>query len=528
MCGIAGIINAEKNSAETKVIKMLAQIEHRGNNNYEYRIFDNAALGTNRLAIVDREKAKQPISSKDGRYTIIYNGEIYNYKPLKEKLINEGYKFLTDSDTETLLAGYIKWGVKILDEIVGMYGFVIYDNQNKTFFAARDIIGVKPLYYAEGKNREIYFASEIKELAIFSEIKTIKELPPGYYLENSLKAKKYFDLKRKRKYSDEEFVVNKLRELFDNAVKIRVDTDLPVGVQVSGGVDSTAVLTTAIKYHNNVTAIIVGAEGAEDPVYAERFCKENNIKYIKQIEPIEKWQEHWNELIEQAIYTGESIEPNPVRNMPMNMIASKLAKKHGLRIVLLGEGADELCAGYPEFREELDMKVVDEKLRKFIGDLHRTQLQRVDRASMFYTVENRTPFLDRNFVEFALQIDPQLFLKKMTDGQVQEKYVLRQAVKDRLPEYIYNRPKLAFNAGTGMGSNGPDHKAQFFLEEKYSQEEYAKDKVALSKQIKYFNISSKIETYLLKRALQYGYGKAKFMKNRVAANAKNIPNQKKF
>jgi len=115
MCGIAGIINAEKNSAETKVIKMLAQIEHRGNNNYEYCTFDNVALGTNRLAIVDRENGKQPITSPDGRYVIIFNGEIYNYKTIREKLSSEGYKFFTDSDTETLLAGYIKWGAKILD-----------------------------------------------------------------------------------------------------------------------------------------------------------------------------------------------------------------------------------------------------------------------------------------------------------------------------------------------------------------------------------------------------------------------------
>ncbi|MDO8240557.1 MAG: asparagine synthase-related protein [Candidatus Moranbacteria bacterium] len=528
MCGIAGIINADKYAGEANIIKMLAQIEHRGNNNYEYQVFDGAVLGTNRLAIVDREHAKQPIVSEDGRYAIAYNGEIYNYKTIKNKLIKEGYKFFTDSDTETLLAGYIKWGAKVLDEVVGMYGFVIYDTKNKSFFAARDIIGVKPLYYAENKKGEIYFASEMKELAILPDVKEIKELAPGHYFENSLQPKKYFELKRKRIYSDEDFVVKKLRELFDNAVKIRVDTDLPVGVQVSGGVDSTAVLATAIKYHKNVTAIIVGAEGAEDPIYAERYCKENNIKYIKQIEPIEKWQEHWNELIEQAIYTGESIEPNPIRNMPMNMIASRLAKKAGINIVLLGEGADELCAGYPEFREELDMDVVEKKILKFVGDLHRTQIQRVDRASMFYTVENRTPFFDRDFVEFALQIDPQLFLKKMEDGQVQEKYVLRQAVKDRLPEYVYNRPKLAFNAGTGMGSNGPDHNSQTFIEEKYSEEEYAKDQIALAKKIKFFNINTKIETYLLKRCVENGYDKAKFMKNRVAANAKNIPNQKKF
>ena len=526
MCGIAGILNEERSLAETKIIKMLAQIEHRGNNNYEYKVFDDAVLGTNRLAIVDRANAKQPISSRDGRFTIVLNGEIYNYKTLKAKLVSEGYRFQTDSDTETLLAGYIKWGVKILDEIVGMYAFVIYDNFNKSFFVARDIIGVKPLYFAETNKGVIFFASEIKQLAIFPEIKEIKELEPGHFFENSLKPQKYFELKRKRIFSDEDFVRNKLSELFDNAVKIRVDTDLPIGVQVSGGIDSTAILAVAIKYHKDVTAIIVGAEGSEDAVFAERYCKENNIKYIKQIEPKEQWIEHWNELMEQAIYTGETIEPNPVRNMPMNMIASKLAKDHGLKIVLLGEGADELCAGYPEFREELDMEVVSDKLNRFISGLHRTQIQRVDRASMFYTVENRTPFFDRNFVEFVLQVDPRLFLRKMENGQVQEKYILRQAVKDILPEYIYNRPKLAFNAGTGMGSNGPDHKAQLFLEEKYSNLEYEKDKVKLAKQIKFFNVSNKIETYLLKRALEYGYGKAKFMRNRVAANGKNVPNQK--
>jgi len=171
----------------------------------------------------------------------------------------------------------------------------------------------------------------------------------------------------------------------------------------------------------NVTAIIVGARGEEDPVHAEKFCRENNIKYIKQIEPLKTWRETWNELIEQAIYTGESLEPNPLRNMPMNMIISKLAKKHGIKICLLGEGADELFAGYPEFKEEKGSHVIEQKIVNFVKGLHRTQLQRVDRASMFYTIECRVPYLDKNIIEFAMQIDPKLLLKKDKNGNIQEK-----------------------------------------------------------------------------------------------------------
>ncbi|MFH1661633.1 MAG: asparagine synthase-related protein [Candidatus Falkowbacteria bacterium] len=527
MCGISAIINTTKYSGENQVIKALATIEHRGNHNYEYHSFDTACLGTNRLAIVDREKAKQPILNKNNRFAICYNGEIYNYEKIQTKLKKQGYKFLTDSDTEVILAGYIKWGPKkILTELNGMFAFVVYDNKNKNFFVARDPIGIKPLYYAKSKDGQIYFASEVKELSQFDNILNIQQLNPGHYLENSLRQKEYFKLERERKFADEKFVEKKLRKLLDEAVKIRVNTDLPIGVQVSGGVDSTALLATAIKYHPNVTAIIVGAKGSQDQIFAEKYCKENKIKYIKQIEPIDKWQNSWNNLIEQAIYTGESIEPNPIRNMPMNMIASQLAKQNGLKIVLLGEGADEVFAGYPEFREELDMKIVNKKIIQFVSDLYRTQLQRVDRASMFYTVENRVPFLDKNIIEFAMQIDPQLFLKKQKNSKVQEKYIFRKAVSDRLPEYIYNRPKLAFNAGTGMGSNGPDHKAQLFIENKYSDKEYKKDKIKYAKQAKYFNIADKIEMYLLKRCIEYGYNKAKFMSQRANANAKNIPNQK--
>jgi len=527
MCGIVAIINTTKYSGESQVIKALATIEHRGNYNYEYHSFDTACLGTNRLAIVDREKAKQPILSANQRFAICYNGEIYNFQKLRKVLKKQGYKFLTNSDTEVILAGYVKWGAKkLLNQLNGMFAFVVYDNQNNNFFVARDPIGIKPFYYAKSRDGQIYFASEIKELSQFSNITNIQQLNPGHYLENSLQQKEYFKLERQRIFTDEKFVEKRLRELIDEAVKIRVNTDLPIGVQVSGGVDSTALLATAMKYHPDVTAIIVGAKGSEDQIFAERYCKDNNIKYIKQVEPAEEWQSHWNELMEQAIYTGESIEPNPVRNMPMNMIASQLAKKHGLKIVLLGEGADEVFAGYPEFREELDMKVVNRKIINFVSDLYRTQLQRVDRASMFYTVENRVPYLDKNILEFAMQIDPLLFLKKQKNGEVQEKYIFRKAVSDRLPEYIYNRPKLAFNAGTGMGSNGPDHKAQLFIESKYSDKEYNKDKVKYSKQAKYFNIASKIEMYLLKRCIEYGYDKAKFMRQRVNANAKNIPNQK--
>ncbi len=524
MCGIAAILKTNPHESEPLIIQMLNKIEHRGNFNYEYKLLNKAVLGANRLAIVDRNNEIQPLSSPDGRYHIVFNGEIYNYQEIQKELKKLGYIFKTNSDTEVLLAGWIKWPIlKFLKKINGMFAFLIYDNKNKSFFAARDHIGIKPLYYAQDSSKKNYFASEIKEISQFNHIPEIKELPPGHYLFNSLIPKQYFTLNSVPKLNDEYVIVSRLRKLFDEAVKIRVQSDLPIGVQFSGGLDSGALLVTARKFHKQVTAIVVGSKESENVKYAVKFCKENNIPMISEILPHRDWVKRWNKLIELAIYSGETIEPNSLLNMPMNMIASQLAKKYGLKIILLSEGADELFCDYPEFKEVETSTDLLQLRHNFLTSLHRTQLQRVDRASMLYTIENRVPYLDKKIIEFALKIDPQLLVKKTINNKKIEKCILRKAFSDRLPKYIWQRPRCPFNEGTGMEPNGPDHKTQQYIETKYKNNEYKQDKGKFQIYINKFNIQNKTETYFLKRIITYNYHQLLSLTERVAINTKDNP-----
>lgn len=311
MCGIAAIIGKE-NQDKNKLTKMLAAISSRGEKKY----FDESAdmgvcvLGMNRLAIVDRDHAKQPISSANGRYWIVFNGEIYNYKEIQKELIDDGYIFNTDSDTEVLVNGYAAWGENVLQKLIGMFAFFIFDKGTKNFFAARDLFGVKPLYYAQDKQNGYYFASEIKSLSQLNEIKEVKLFPPAHYMKDG-ELLKYWDIPTKINHEIiEDEAVIKVRDLFDEAVRIRVQTDLPIAVYMSGGIDSTAVLATAMKYHNDITAIIAGNEESSDRKAAVRYCEEFKIKYVVKVPPIE---EELVKEIPDVIKATESFEPNMIR-----------------------------------------------------------------------------------------------------------------------------------------------------------------------------------------------------------------------
>lgn len=185
MCGIAAIIGGNRRK-KADLTRILAAISHRGEKKYFNESADLGAcvLGMNRLAIVDRSFGKQPMRSDDGRYHVVFNGEIYNYKDLKRELKRKGYSFRTDSDTEVLVSGYAEWGSGLLKRMIGMYAFFIYDTVQDKYFAARDIFGVKPMYFADDTSGNRYFASEIKALAGLEEIKEIKLFPPAHYSDN--------------------------------------------------------------------------------------------------------------------------------------------------------------------------------------------------------------------------------------------------------------------------------------------------------------------------------------------------------
>ena len=538
MCGIGAIFGV--GPKKEQLISMLEKIRHRGKILFETEIGEDYALGTNRLPITDRENAVQPMKNKDGTILCVFNGEIYNYRELKNKLEEKGHKFKTDSDIEVLVHLYEEYEEKMLDVLDSeIYSFITYNKKTREYFAVRDEIGVKPLYWAKS-NGTVYFASEMKQLTQFSEIKEIKMVPPGHYVKNG-ELNKYSNLIEKKELCKEnkEKIAKKIRKLFHDAVKKRVQTDLPVGVFLSGGLDSTAVLSVARKYNRDITALIVGKKESVDLHYAKRYCEEFNIPYKTLEPPSEK---ELSKEIEKIIYITETFEPNVIRSSIISYYISKLGKD--FRVILCGEGADETFAGYPEF-EQVNSKEIKELEIEFLRDLNRTQCQRVDRTSMYFTEEVRVPFLDSKLVEYSLRIPGKYKVKHGI-----KKWILRKALEKDLPDYICWRRKVVLAEGAGYRGNDPNSGLfSEFIEEKMSNEEFErikndllirsphhkvigfKDqskyvKCKISHEFKEWSIETKEEAYYFRIFRKFGFDRGKFAKKRPrACRIKSINNE---
>ncbi|HVR95065.1 MAG TPA: asparagine synthase-related protein [Thermoanaerobaculia bacterium] len=452
MCGIAALIHSHRRYAGHQVstdrlLKMLRPIAYRGDAEHfgETAVFEDAALGTNRLAIVGREDGRQPVSDAGWRVWAVLNGEIYNFQSLKQRLVEAGRVFRTRTDTEVLVHGYLEWGPeRLLQELDGMFAFVLYDRMNGSFLAARDHIGIKPLYYAV-VDGTWFFASEQKCLMPFAcEIMT---LAPGHYILDG-------EVRCYHRYSDEPLdlpereMVQRFRELFEEAVRKRVQTDLPVAVTFSGGIDSTVVLHLARKYHPDVTAFTIGFEGASDIGVAERFCKDfsipHHIAYLSEREMIE--------ALPRVVYEAEFFEGIDVMDTCVGHYVYREIRRHGIKVALCGEGSDEVLAGYDLFREHSDKAAL---MKYRVANLHRTDLQRVDRSSMMSSVEARVPFLDKDFLGFAYRVPMDL---KLRDGV--EKWILREAFRGEIPDYVLFRRKVRMPDGTGLQNRLYNHAQQ--------------------------------------------------------------------
>ena len=508
MCGIAAVIGKPDRIG---VRKMLRLIKSRGESFNEHKIFPQAALGTNRLKIVDRKHAQQPVTSEDGRFAIIFNGELYNYKAIQKELQAEGVNFKTDSDTEVILQAYVTWGSDCLEKFNGMYAFVVYDQEFHKFFVARDPLGIKPLFYAKDADGTYLFASEIKSLVPLKNVEEVCLFPPGFFMEDG-KLKQYYELLNSP-ILEENKAIDELRVAFDEAVRVRVDTDLPVAVFLSGGIDSTAVLATARKFHHAVTAIVMGNKASTDREMAIRYCEENDIPYIVEETPSEK---HLARLIPKIVKITESFEPNMIRQSVLSYLISKAARRHGFKIALVGEGADELFAGYPEFTT-MDTQSIESAVLRFTKNLHRTQLQRVDRTSMAHTLEVRVPFLDKKVIDVALRVPVSLKIKK-EKSSVTTKYILRKAMEDRLPAYIYNRAKVVLSEGAGYKGNQKVGGLFYDLIEKKVSD---KEVQLIQQKYSSWNLETKEEIYYFKLFRSYKYEKAHFNQERTVVNKTN-------
>lgn len=445
MCGIAAVIepgaaaeDAQRTrDRERQLTLMLDKIRHRGDPDCFGELWagSGVAMGANRLAIVDRPHARQPQADSEASARVVFNGELYNYRELRRDLEQRGRDFRTTSDTEVLVHAYLEWGPAFVDRLDGMFAFVLFDHRQRSILAARDHIGIKPLYYAVAADVH-YFVSERKSLLGLSA--EIRDLAPGTYLWQGA-AVRYFDLADAPPApANDAEAVARFRELFDSAVSKQVQTDLPVAVMFSGGIDSAAVLHVARRHHPSVTAVTVGFAGAADVQVAQRYCAEFGVPHVV----AELDGAALIDRIPAVVYGSELFEAIDVADACFGDFAYRQAKQHGFKVMLCGEGSDEVLAGYDLFKTCDDPH---ELMRYRVGNLYRTDLQRVDRSSMLNSIETRVPFMDRPLLEFSYALPMRL---KLRDNV--EKWILREAFRGDLPPYIAERPKMRLPDGSGL------------------------------------------------------------------------------
>lgn len=436
MCGIVGMFGS---SQELVLERMLEVTAHRGEDSTRYRFWDGTCgLGINRLSIVDLERGEQPLKNERGDVFVVCNGEIYNHAAIRADL-EARHALGTFSDAQVLPGLYDDHGKDCVAFLDGMFGFVLYDSKKRTFLAARDPLGIKPLYYVHDDGRWL-FASEAKALLEGGvDPRLVRLLPPGHRLTPEDGVERYYVPPAHKSVPNPEL----LRALLDHAVKKRLMADVEVGTFLSGGIDSSIVTALAAKYLPNVQAFTVGMEGSPDVEAARLVADHLGIRHHVRTFT----REEMLELLPEAIWHVESYNPSMVTGSVVTLMGAKLAKEHGVKVVLCGEGADEILAGYLVLRD-LGPDELERSSRTLMDNLHKTELQRLDRMSMAVSLEARVPFLDRSVVEYALNLPHSAKIHEDGDKRI-EKHLLRQAFDGMLPDEILWREKMPFDQGSG-------------------------------------------------------------------------------
>lgn len=443
MCGIAGIYGR---ADEQLVQNMITKLTHRGPNGEGFH-FDSQAkqmLGHSRLAIMDPIGGAQPIYNEDGSLVLVANSEIYNFSELRAKLMSR-HQFATASDSEAILHCYEEQGNAALAELDGMFAVAIGDGD--ALFAARDPLGIKPLYYAQEQmetgDEVFYFASELKAMADWFD--TVHEFPPGTYYDSEEGFVPYYrvpDLSPQPLPVEEH--LRRVRNTLEEAVVKRLMSDVPLGAFLSGGLDSSIIAAVARQHMPELHTFSVGVEGSNDIEAARRVADHiGSIHHEYLYTPEEVMAS-----LPEVVYHLESFDQDLVRSAIPCYLCARLASDH-VKTILTGEGADELFAGYTYYKGINHPSVLHRELRRSVVGLHNLNLQRVDRLTMCHGIEGRVPFLDTALVELAQTIPPELKLMKAPDGRLVEKWILRKAFEDLLPAQIVWRDKEQFDEGSG-------------------------------------------------------------------------------
>ncbi len=439
MCGITAVWGDDD---RTLTRFMMDRLIHRGPDDDGMASFENATLGHRRLSIMDPEGGRQPIFSEDKRTAIVANGEIYNYAPLKEELCG-GHTFSTSSDSEVALHLYEEDNRKMVSRLDGMFAFILSDGED--FFAARDSLGIKPLYYGRSGERTV-FASELKSLC--GRAADVKEFPPGTCFHSRTGFHKYGPIPKaepeERSVSDWCRVI---RETLERVVAKRLMSDVPLGAFLSGGLDSSVIAAIARKHMGALHTFSVGIEGSEDLEAARRVARHIDSIHHELVFTLDEIKH----CLPKIIFSLESFDQDLVRSAVPCHFVSRLASQY-VKVILTGEGADELFGGYAYHKEFDDTMPLHEELHRSVASLHNINLQRVDRLTMAHSIEGRVPFLDLEMIELGQRIPAKLKIYAAQNGKRIEKWILRKACEDLLPPEIVWREKQQFDEGSGTSN----------------------------------------------------------------------------
>jgi asparagine synthase (glutamine-hydrolysing) len=460
MCGIVCAFDIKQKSEDLRpqVLEMAKTIRHRGPDWSGIYSDDKTIMAHERLAIVDPASGKQPLFSADKKLILAANGEIYNHRELRKQFEGK-YQFQTQSDCEVILALYQAKGCDFIDDLNGIFGFAIYDVEKDDYFIARDHMGIIPLYMGWDQHGTFYVASELK--ALEGVCTKIELFPPGHYMSSTDgKLVRWYkrDWENYEAVKDNETSIAEIKQALEDAVHRQLMSDVPYGVLLSGGLDSSVTSAIAKKYSERrieaddkekawwpqLHSFSVGLEGSPDLAAAKKVADHigtvhHEIKFTIQ---------EGLDAIKDVIYQLETYDITTIRaSTPMYLMA-RVIKSMGIKMVLSGEGADELFGGYLYFHKAPNAKEFHEETVRKLSKLHQYDCLRANKSLAAWGIEGRVPFLDKEFMDVAMRINPQ---DKMINGERMEKWVVRKAFEDMIPESVAWRQKEQFSDGVGYG-----------------------------------------------------------------------------
>ena len=510
MCGFVGAFDLNsgsqpineglKEELRNQVLEMSKKIRHRGPDWSGVYTGNNAIISHERLSIVDPLSGKQPLVSDDQKIILAANGEIYNHKDIRKEFEGK-YNFQTGSDCEAIIPLYKKYResgnfAEMVEKLSGIFAFALYDSEKDVYLICRDEIGVIPLYQGWDKEGHYYVASELK--ALEGECVTIEEFPNGHYFyskdEKPVRWYKrdwesYDAVKSAAKATDEKgdvinpAVIEKVKNSLESAVKAQLMSDVPYGVLLSGGLDSSIIAAITQKFSKKrvesdskeaawwpqLHSFAIGLEGSPDLIAAQKAAD-----YIGTIHhEVHFTIQEALDALPDVIYHIETYDITTVRaSTPMYLLA-RVIKSMGIKMVLSGEGSDELFGGYLYFHKAPNAQEFHEELVRKMSKLHLYDCLRANKSLMAWGVEGRVPFLDKDFIDIAMRLNPTDKMNiKMPDGKQRiEKWIIRKAFEDMLPDSIAWRQKEQFS--DGVGYNWIDTLKKM-TEEKVSDAEFAR------------------------------------------------------